>query len=363
LAIIFIVSQTKKESKEIKIGAILPLAGPGAKYGENLKQGIDLAVEEINNAGGIKGSTIRIVYEDEGMGRPTEAVAAARKLINVDKIPVIIGAMGSSNSLAIAPIAEENRVILFSPASSAPKLTEAGDYIFRNTVSDIFDGQQMAQFAWNTLGVKTVAILYVNNDYGVGVRDAFKKKIEAFGGKVISVDAYEQDATDFRAQLFKVKQVKPETIYLVGYQEMILILRQAKELGIDAQILSTVMFEDPEILAKVGDAAEGVIYTGRAYDPTSEGKEVKEFLKAFKLKYGKEPDMHFAANGYDAVKILEIAIERGGYTSEGIKNALYKIKDFPGVSGLTTFDENGDVIKPFRMRMVKDGRFVNYNPK
>lgn len=358
LVIVIVTIQTKKEPKEIKIGAILPLTGENAMYGESAKRAIDLAVEEINTAGGIKGSKIRVIYEDD-QALPDKGVSAFQKLITVDKVPVVIGAMPSSVTLAIAPIAEKNKVVLFSPASSNPKITESGDYIFRNDVSDVFEGSKMAEDVRQKLGFKKVAVLYINNDYGVGIKDVFIKRFEELGGKILDIETFEQGATDFRTQLTKIKQDNPEAVYIVGYKEQIQILKQYKELGIKAQILGTIMLEDPEIIQKVGDAAEGAIFTYRAYDPKSEQKEVKEFVKNFKDKYGLEPD-NWAAQSYDALKIVALAIERGGYNSEEIKNALYRIKNFPGVSGLTSFDEHGDVIKPLKLKIIRSGEFRNY---
>lgn len=347
-----------KEEKDIIIGAVLPLTGDAAMYGESAKRAIGLAVEEINMAGGIDGRKVRIIYEDD-QALPDKGVSAFQKLITVDRVPVVIGAMPSSVTLAIAPIAEKNKIVLFSPASSNPKITEAGDYIFRNDVSDVFEGEKMAEEAWQRLGLKKIAVLYINNDYGVGIKDVFTQKFKALGGEITGLETFEQRATDFRSQLTKIKKTGPEAVYVVGYKEQIQILKQYKELGIKAQILATIMLEDPEIIQNVGDAAEGAIYTYRAYNPESEEREVQEFVRNFKAKYGVEPD-NWAAQSYDALRIVALAIERGGYDSEGIKKALYGIKAFPGVSGLTTFDENGDVIKPISLKIVKDGVFKNY---
>ncbi|MCK4655014.1 MAG: penicillin-binding protein activator [Candidatus Cloacimonetes bacterium] len=352
---IFINSCAKKE-KVIKIGAILPLTGGAAKYGESAKRAIDLAVEEINSTGGIKGSKIKVIYEDD-QALPDKGVSAIQKLITVDKVPVVIGAMPSSVTLAMAPIAEKNKVVLFSPASSNPKITEAGDYIFRNDVSDIFEGGKMADEAWRRLKFRKIAVLYINNDYGAGIKDAFVYSFTILGGEIVVTENFEQGTTDFRTQLTKIKQDDPEAVYIVGYKEQIQILKQFRELGLKSQILATIMLEDPEIIQKVGDSAEGAIYTYRAYDPNSEQKEIKEFVENFKVKYGIEPD-NWAAQCYDALNIIALAIKDSGYNSDSIKKALYGIKNFPGVSGLTTFDENGDVIKPIKLKTVKNGKFV-----
>jgi branched-chain amino acid transport system substrate-binding protein len=347
------------EPGEIKIGAIAPLSGPAALYGEGMKRGIDLAVEELNANGGINGNKIQIVYEDSQID-PKLAVSAIQKLISVDKVPVVIGPMGSSEVLSVAPIAERKHVVVLSPTASTPEITNAGDYIFRNIPSDVYEGSETAKFAYQQLGFRKIAILYINNDYGVGLRDVFKRTFESLGGTITVAEAYEPGANDFRTQLTRIKDSEPEAIYSIAYKENIQILKQIKELGIDAQILGTTPFEDPEILEKAGETAEGVIYAFVGYDPTSESEEVQQFLHNFSDKYGIQPDPS-AAMSYDAMKIVALAIEKGGYTADGIKEALYGIKNFPGVAGLTSFDENGDAMKPIQFRIVKNGKFVKYD--
>ena len=360
LILIFLVFSycCERKPKEIKIGALLPLTGSAAKYGENAKRGIDLAVDEINSEGGIKGRKIQIVYEDT-QALPQQGVAAIRKLIIIEKVPVVIGAMASSVTLAIAPVAEENRVVLLSPASSNTKITTAGDYIFRNCISDVFEGAQMAEVAYNIINLRKIAILYINNDYGVGLENVFKTKFKDNGGDIVISEPFEQDATDFRTQLTKIKRTNPEAVYLVGYKEMILILKQANELNLKVQMLSTIMFDDPEILEKAGNAAEGVIFTTWVYDPKSEKEEVRNFTQEFKKRYNTEPGI-FVPEAYDALKIIALVIKKGGYNALAIKKALFEIHEYPGVSGVTSFDSNGDVIKPLRLKTVKNGQFVEY---
>ena len=347
-----------KEDEEMKIGAILPLTGDGAKYGEAAKKGIDLAVEDINLKGGIKGRKIKVVFEDS-QGSPAIGVAAVKKLITVERVPVIIGDLFSSVTLAIAPIANENKVAILSPASSAPAITNAGDYIFRNCASDIFEGSIMGNFAVAKLGIKRVAVLYINNDYGVGISDVFKKTFIQKSGYVTIEEAFDQGATDFRTQLSKVNASHPQAVYIVGYRELGQLLKQAMELGIKVQFLSTVMFEDPEILKIAGYAAEGVIYSARAYDPQGKDEAIQNFVRSFKQRYGVIPDI-FSGLSYDSVKILALAIEKGGFNSEGIKKALYEIKHYPAVVGDTSFDENGDVIQPALIKTVEEGKFTSY---
>jgi len=362
LAIVLIVTQTKKEPGEIKIGAILPLTGDAAKWGETSKKGIDLAVEEINKAAGLKGRKVKVIYEDD-QGSVKASTDAMTKLAAVDKVPLVIGTLFSSATLAIAPIAEKNKVVLLSPASTAPKITEAGNYIFRNCASDLLEGKEMAQFARENLKLGKIAVIYINNDYGVGLKDVFEAEFRNLGGMIAAFESFEQGGTDFRTQLTKIKAGKSEAIYMPGYPpEMARILRQARELGITTQFLSIVIFEDPTILEIAGDAAEGAIFSSRVYDPKSGETVVCNFVEAYKAKYESAPDI-YAGLAYDAMRIVALAIERGGVKSDGIKNALYGIKDFPGVTGTTTFDENGDVIKPIKMKALKSGKFIWYGSK
>jgi branched-chain amino acid transport system substrate-binding protein len=216
----------------------------------------------------------------------------------------------------------------------------------------------MAEFAYSRLGVKKVAVLYINNDYGVGLKNVFEKRFTELGGSIISTESYEQSSSDFRTQLSKLKTLNAEAIYLPGHtKELGQILKQAKELGIKVQFLSVVGFESPQTLQIAGDAAEGVIYTAPAFDPKSADKLGKQFVTKYRNKYGRDPE-NFAAHAYDAMNIIAVAIKEGGYSSEGIKKSLHKIKNYPGVSGLTTFDENGDVEKPAMLKTVRDGQFI-----
>lgn len=348
-----------KKPKEIKIGAILPLTGDLGMYGTWAKQGIDLAVEEINIDGGINGLKINVIYEDN-QGGAKEAVNAIRKLITTDKVPVVIGPLTSSAVSAVAPFAEKSKVVAISPTASNPEITHAGDYIFRNWPSDIFEGKVMAKFAFEELNLRKVAILYINNDYGVGANKVFAKHFSELGGTILITEGYEQGSTDLRTQLTKIKNKSPQAIYTPGYsKELGLILRQAREMGIQAQFLSGVDFEGPKTLEIAGEAAEGAIYATPGFDLKSENRIIQEFKAKYKSKYGAEPE-NFAAHAYDATRIVALAIKNGGYSSEGIKKALYEIVNYPGVTGLTTFDKFGDVEKTYLIKTVKKGQFVVY---
>ena len=358
VAVILLIAGCQRAGKSsVEIGAILPLTGDAAIYGQELKNGIELAREEINNSGGIKGKKIEVKYEDD-RGQPKEGVSAIQKLISADKVPVIIGGATSSVALAIAPIAVEKKVVLLSPTATAPALSKVGKYFFLIWPSDNYDGLIMAQFAFDKLGLKKVAILYVNTEYGQGIDNVFKKEFEKRGGQILISESYELGASDFRTQLTKMKQLEPDAIYLPGYyKELAGILRQARELGVKSVFLSVNSFYDPKLLEIAGNSAEGAIFTYPTYDAKSEEPLTKKFVEVFKAKYKKEPDA-FAVQGYDAMKTVADAIQAGGDSSESIRDAMAHMKDFPGVGGSITFDVNGDVRKPLRFLTVQGGQFV-----
>jgi len=357
LAAVFIFTQTVTESEKIKIGAILPLSGSGAKYGEEAKNGINLAVMQINTSGGVNNKEIKIIYEDD-QGKSSGAINAFNKLVTVNKVPVVIGPMYSSTVLSVAPIAEEKKVVLFTPSGSSPEITQAGDYVFRNWPSDTFEGSEMANFAYEQLDLQKAAILTVNIDYGTGLTEVFKNKFTALGGQVLAIEKYDQGDTDFRSQLTKIKATKPDVLYLPGYYtEIALILKLAKELGFDTKYLSCVGFDNPKAIELAGEAAEDVIFARPAYDPNSEDEVVSGFVESFKGEYNTIPGT-YAAHAYDALNILIIAIKRGGYEAEDIKDVLYNVQNFNGVTGSTSFDKNGDVIKSIQIMTVRKGHFV-----
>ncbi len=359
LILAFTSSCAKKEVDEIRIGVIAPLSGPSAKYGQDIKRGYDLAVSEINDAGGIRGRNIILVYEDSE-GTPEIAVSAAHKLIKRDRVIAILGALWSSPTLAVAPIVEQAKVVLLSSGSSSPKITEAGDYIFRNEVSDEYGARESANLYLKE-NYNRIGILYVNNDYGVGVRDVTQRVYHELGGEVLIAEAFEQDAKDFRTQLLKIAGVNPEAILIVGYKEAILILRQLGELGIHLRILGTPLFQDAEIIEKAGNVAEGALYSYYGtFDLMSESPDIARFVKSFKERYNADSG-YYAPIGYDALMIIAQALETAGTNSKDIKEALYSIKKFPGVSGITSFDENGDVIKPVVLKTIKGGKFQFYD--
>jgi len=357
LAVVLVVTQTDKEAREIKIGAILPLTGDIAIYGQKMKNGIDLAVEEINKSEGIKGKKLVVLYEDD-QGDPKSSVAAFRKLIATEKVPAIIGGAISSCALSVAPIADKEEVVLFSPAATSPKLTGISKYFFRNWPSDVYEGLVMGRFVADSLDLDSVAILYVNNDWGVGLSKEFENSFTS--GSIVAKESFDQGASDFRTQLTKILKSKPQAIYIIGYlKELLILLRQKEEMGIKIQLLSTYGFYDPQILQESGKAAEDAIFTAPIFDPRSPSGIIETYVREYEAKYGVKPDI-WSAQAYDVMNIIALALNKGAKTGLEIQAEIANVKNFEGVSGLTSFDEKGDVVKPLKFMTVRNGVFVDY---
>jgi branched-chain amino acid transport system substrate-binding protein len=338
------------------VGAVLPLTGSAAIWGKNSQRGINLALPEINDHGGIKGRKITVLYEDS-QSEPRIATSALQKLITIDHVPAVIGDIASSSVLAMAPIAEANKVVLLSPGASNPDISNAGKYIFRNWQSDALEGRLDAQYAASSLKWKRVAILFINNAYGAGLAKVFTETFTRTGAQVIASESFAQGATDMRAQITKIASLKPDGIYMPGYPpEMAIILKQMKELGAAIPILSVQAFDDPSIIASVGAAADGVIYS-IPKPPEESNPVVANFKKKYANAYGEQPGVT-SDTGYDAIRIIAYAIEHGGYSGPQIRAVLATLKDFPGAAGPTTFDSHGDVNREFEFIKIANGKTV-----
>jgi branched-chain amino acid transport system substrate-binding protein len=343
----------------VRVGVILPLTGDAAVYGKAIENGIELARDETKQT---RFPSLDLVYEDD-QGQATQAVSAVRRLIDIEKVPVIIGGAMSSTAEAIIPICNNAEVVLISPTATKPSLTHMGKYFLRLWPSDDYDGKVMADVASHKLGLRRVSILYVNVAYGVGITQVFTKHFESLGGEIVGADGYSQGETDFRAYLLKVQEAKPQAVYLPGYvTEVNQILKQAKELNLKVRFLGVNSLYDPKLIEIAGSAAEGAVFTYPAFDTKSSAPAVANFVSRYGKEYGADPDA-FAAQGYDAFGVLVKAINLvGKETSTGpqILAALHSLGRYDGVAGSFTFDSQGDVEKELRLLTIRDGRFVSY---
>lgn len=346
------------KAEPIRIGAVLPLTGGSAAWGQQGRWGIDFAVRERNKAGGIGGRPVEVIYEDS-QAVPRIAVTAFNKLSRLDNVSAVIGDIVSATTLAMAPLAEERQIVLIAPTASAPALTKAGRFIWRVWPSDLLEGAAAANWA-ATEDVHTTAIVALSNDYGSGLAAAFRRTFEGKGGNIVSVQSYGLDETDFRAQLIRVRALSPDLLYIVGYyKDTALILKQAAELGLKTRMLGATAVESPDLLAIAGSAAEGLNFaTIVDFDPSNPNLEQKRFIDEFSALYGKAPDWA-SSHAHDAAMVVMDAMASGARTGEEIRDTIDRRRVFHGVTGTITFDGNGDVIdKPVVMKTVRNGAFA-----
>lgn len=341
----------------IKIGEFASLTGKEASFGQSSHDGTQLAVDEVNAQGGVLGKKLELLTEDD-QSKQGEAKTIARKLISRDGIVALLGEVASGRSLEAAPVCQENHIPQISPSSTNPKVTQIGDYIFRICFTDPLQGKVLARFALQTLKVKRAAVLTdAANTYSVGLATYFKDAFTAGGGEIVAEQKYSGGDKDFNAQLTTIKAANPEAIFIPGYyQDVGLIARQARDLGITVPLFGGDGWESQDLISIGGPAVEGT-YFSTHFSPEQSGPIVQEFVKKYQAKFGAMPDA-MAALGYDSVMLLVDAFKRAG-TTDGpkVRDALAATKDFPGITGQITIDEHRDAKKPLVILEVKDGKF------
>lgn len=338
-----------------RIGAVISLSGASAAYGMNVKNGLLLAMAEINEKGGIRQKPMDLLIEDDGSSEE-KAVEKATELAK-GGVPLIIGGITSSVTLAMVPVCEKNKVILLSPTASSPKLSTAGDYFFRNYPSDSLEGRVMAEYAVRRLKIRNVAILSIDNEYGKGVTDVFKKRFTELAGTVLSEKYYAEGTADFAATVKELKSMNPDAIYMPGYYtEISSIMKEVKTQGVKSKLMSVEGAAQPQIVEIAGDAAEGLVYPQPPYDPESSDWDTKHFVSTYKAKYPTAPDID-AAFAYDALRIVAKAIEASANYPVDLRARLSDTS-FKGITGDIAFDANGDVNIEPKMFEIKAGKFV-----
>ncbi len=332
----------KEDENTIKIGGIAPLSGAVAVYGVECTNGVNLAVEEINAAGGINGKKIVYIAEDDE-GDPAKSVNAYKKLTTQDGIRMIIGSLTSGCTIALTASAQAQGVIQIAPAATAEAVTDAGNYIFRTCFIDPFQGSIGGKFAAVNLGKKNAAILYdIGNDYSVGLQENFVKEFTKNGGSIVAMESYSTGDKDFNAQLTKIKAANPDVVYLPDYYGTVaLIAKQLRNQGINTPIIGADGWDG--LTDNAGDEVLNGFYSNH-YAADSSDPAVKAFVKNFKAKYGKEPNA-FAALGYDSMYLLKDAILKAGTTdAKAVRDALEKI-DADYVTGHIKFDAKHNPVK------------------
>ncbi len=334
----------------IKVGVIVPLSGDVKTFGESAQNGVLLAIEEANAAGGIGGKKVEAVVSDD-KNEPTETSNAGSKLIDMDRVVAVIGSVSSKCSVPLSDKCQVSGIPMITPTSTNPKvtLTEDGkhkEFVFRACFIDPFQGTVGAKFAFDSLGAKTAAVMYdVGNDYSKGLAEYFRAAFAERGGKVVGHESYAKDDVDFSAVLTKIKQQQPDVLFIPDYYNKVgLIARQVRQLGLTAKLLGGDGWDSPEMLKIAGDAIHGGYFTNH-YSPDDPRPEVQNWVKKYEAKYGQRPDA-LATLGYDAALLMLEALRKAEKLEpKSIRDALAGIKGFPCVSGSISFDEWGNPVK------------------
>lgn len=349
-------AEAPQTSEPIKIGFIAPLSGDAAVYGEPARNVVNLAVEEINSAGGINGSEVEIIYED-GKCNGKDASNAAQKLINSDKVMAIVGGFCSSESLAAVPIAESAKVVLLSPGSSSPDLTGKSPYFFRNYPSDASQGTVLANVAFGEKKWKKVAFIQEQLDYPLGIFKAFSAEFEKLGGTVVK-EEFPTNANDFRSQLAKLRTQNPDALFIDTQTPAAAerILKQLSDLKWKpALIVSDAVSGDLKTVENNKAALEGAL--AAEFGTDSSNPKFSQLLENYKAKYGSElPYQSYGQTEYDAIYVLVDGIKAVGYDGEKLAAWSRTIRDWDGASGKITIDQNGDRVGGHVAKVIKNGK-------
>jgi|WetSurMetagenome_2_1015567.scaffolds.fasta_scaffold210858_2 branched-chain amino acid transport system substrate-binding protein len=339
--------------KVVKIGVIVPLTGTQANYGKYIRNGLNLALDEINKKSSEK--QFKLVFEDD-KADPKEGVNAINKLISMDGVKVIFGPWASSSALAVAPIAENNKVILMAEAIS-PKLKTSGDYIFRiQPDAKLYLDKLVSYTEKERPELKKVAILYINNDFGKDQADYMKDKLVRIGRVVCFNQSFEPKSTDFKTVILRIKETNPDAIFCPAYAELSNILVQLRENGLKCQVFGSVPTENPSIVKAAKGAADGVIYPYH-FDATNQNPKFRQFMNNYHDKYGEYPE-GFASLAYDGLNILCNAIlDCNDYDTDKIKKRLYGTQHYNGINGDISFDKDGDVSMPIVIKKINGEKF------
>lgn len=352
---------TPAKGEPIYLGVSGPLTGPNAQYGAQWKQGFDLALDEINGAGGIKGRPLAYIFEDT-QSDPRQSVAVAQKFVADKRIVAELGDFASPASMAASPIYQRAKLVQFGFTNSHPDFTKGGDYMWSNSVSQADEQPLSAAFAVKRLGMKRIAVLHLNTDWGRTSKDIFVKAAKQYGAEVVATEGYLPDEKDFRSTIVRVRDAKPDGIMLISYySDAALIARQLQQAGLKLPTVAASSVYSPKLIELGGDAVEG-LFTASRYFPDDPRPQVRNFVDKFKAKYGKEPDA-FNAYAYDTMILMAQVMRESGIDRQAIHDGLAKVKDVPSVIfGKATFDPktrrvSGAVSVDL---VVKGGKFTIY---
>lgn len=353
--------QSAVAADEIYIALSAPITGDYAEYGNNFKRSVEMGMDLINQKGGVLGKELKVVIGDS-KGDPKESSTLAQKFTSDKKIVAEIGDFTSTSCLAAQPIYDEVGMVQLSPTSSHPDFAKGSKYSFGIIGTQAGEGPFMAMMS-DELGLKKVAVLYINNDWGIVTDKYYSESLASHGSEVVAREFYFDGERDFTAVLTKLKDSDPDLLFIASmYNDGALINKQKQKLGWDVPVLGPGSLYSPKLIELGGDAVEG-LYTNVVFHPRSPKPEVQAFVSEFEKRYEVTPNM-FAAVAFDAINLLADAIERAGSTDrKAIRDAVAATKDFPGVTGKITFTEVGDVMKEYTRVQIQDGEFKVFVPE
>jgi branched-chain amino acid transport system substrate-binding protein len=348
-----------QDAPVIRLGAILPLSGGAASSGVWYQRGFEMGVDDVNASGGVDGIKFKAVFEDH-QTQPAPAVTAFRKLVSVDKAPVV-SLSWSSPTLAVLPIADQTGTLVLVGAANSPRLINAGKYLLANLANAAFEAEVGLRYVSKVLRLQKVAIVYRNDDFGNGMREQVEPMWKQMGGTVVAVEGHDPTAQDFTSLVAKIKAANPQFIYMASSaSNQGILVKQLREGGVAQQIVSYLGFEVPEILSVAGNAAEGALYTTSSNPLGSPAFE--EYRARFKQRYGAEP-VNFANLQYEIVQHVARATrtlkDRGlAFTGKNYRDVFLEIREFDGILGKTKYRDDGSSVRPQDLKTVKGGKFV-----
>ncbi len=366
LGLALLLGSVANAADAVKIAVPSPYTGAAAAYGDNVKAGVEMKIAEVNAAGGVNGQQIEAVYLDEQCD-PKEAATVSTKIVMDDAIMGIVGHLCSSAHLAALPNYVRKGIAAVSPTatnvtiSDKNKDKEGRAWSFRVVYRDDFQGAFLAEYAKNVVGLESMAVFYENNDYGIGLKDAFVSKAKEIGLNVVGEEAYVKGTTDFTPQLTSLREKNPQGLFISGYyNEGALIASQAKKLGLDVPKFGADGLDNADYINLAKEDAENSYLTTPFLEEVASDAG-KEFAKKFKETYGRDVD-YMSANAYDAAGMIIEAIANAGADRAQVRDYLASInsKDnaYEGITGLIFFDEHGDCQKSAYVKIVQDGKFI-----
>ncbi len=339
------------EGKKLEVGVILPLSGDLGHYGRDFRNGIDMAVEAVNEGGGIDGAEISVIYIDNE-GDLNRTISAFENLSR--RVPVVIGTVSSSNTLAIAPLAEEKGVVLVSPAATNPKLSDYKNYVFRTISSDRYQGRGIAKLMLILHPeVRRVAVLYIENEYGKGLKEVITECYGKSGGEIVLVEGFSEGESDFSEIILRMKERDVEAVFLIDHiTEAARLINQAADVGLYPVWFGSDGLVNDELIRLTGVNSEGLVATIQSNQILSD-----DFLEKYREKFGSDDSVNWPVSyGYDTLIVISQAIDVGGYDAEKIRDAMGDIRHI-GVNGPKVFDKNGDIPPAYDVLKVHNGKW------